>query len=76
MAAKTLAALKADPRVKEVWQEDDGFCERDRGPRTGRQAYWVALAPGWRDTEADVITLHECTVAALWERLELLVRTW
>ncbi len=60
---RTLAELKADPRVTEVWREEDGAW--DDYP----MSYWVALAEGWRWEEC--ITLHEPTVKRLLEALSM-----
>ena len=58
---RTLAEIKADPRVVELWTEDDGWNDN------GRPAYWVTLAPGleWDDCHG----LHEGTVRELAEAL-------
>jgi len=53
---RTLAEIKADPRIAEVWREDDG-CFGDR------PSYWATLADGWRWEETS--SLHEPTVKAL-----------
>jgi|TARA_R110000824_G_scaffold54336_11_gene149926 hypothetical protein len=58
---RTLAELKADPRIDEVWREDDGCWP-------GVNAYWASLAEGWRWEEC--ITLHEPTVECLLEALK------
>jgi hypothetical protein len=57
---RTLADLRSDPRVAEIWREDDG-CFGDRA------SYWLALAPGlnWDGCSC----LHEATVADLCERI-------
>lgn len=56
---RTLAALKADPRIIEVWEEKDN----------GVRSYWATLAEGYC-TRADTSTLHEPTVAGMWEALD------
>ena len=45
---RTLAQLKADPRVAEVWQEHDGYGEEHNAHLP---SWWVSLADGWADTE-------------------------
>ena len=62
---RTLAALKADPRITEVWEEKDDCWADIRGGR----AYWATLAEGYC-TDADTSTLHEPTVKRLWKALD------
>lgn len=54
----TKADIRADPRVDELWSEDDGF----RG--CGRPAWWCSLKTGWIWSDG-VHTLHEATVAEI-----------
>lgn len=54
---RTLAELKADPRIVEVWRERDGCFSSDG------LSYWVELAPGFLWEECSC--LHEATVADL-----------
>lgn len=58
--ARTLADLRADPRVQEVWKEHDGFNVDDRG--IDRGAWWIALKPGWCWC-AETHVIHEATLA-------------
>lgn len=51
---RTLAELKADPRVKEVWQEHDGCFSMTR------PSYWVELMPGYNFEGC--MCIHEATV--------------
>ena len=60
---RTLAELKADPRIDEVWREYDGAW--DDHPLS----YWASLAKGWRWEEC--ITLHEPTVKLLIDALSV-----
>ena len=59
---RTLADVKRDPRVVEVWQEDDG------ARFDGRPSWWAALAPGYNFD--GVSTLHEPTIKDLCAALE------
>jgi hypothetical protein len=63
---RTLREIEADPRVVEVWTEDDGWNEN------GRPAYWASLNEGynWENCHQ----LHECTVADLADALSCVVR--
>lgn len=60
---KTLDRMARDPRIEEIWMEDDGW--RD----DGRPSYWASLAPGYN--WQGCTTLHEGTVKGLYEALEL-----
>lgn len=64
--ARTLADVKADPRVVEVWTEDDGF------NANGRPAYWARLADGYK-FDGETTCLHEGTVRDLCRALNLRV---
>ena len=64
---RTLAELRADPRVEEVWQEHDGCFHHTR------PSYWLALAPGWVNYD-DCTSLHEATVKDLCGKLSLVSR--
>jgi len=57
---RTLADLRNDPRVVEIWREEDGCFG-------ARSSYWVALAPGysWEGCSC----LHEPTVSDLCARI-------
>jgi hypothetical protein len=57
---RTLADLRADPRVEAVWQEDDGCFVADGYPLS----WWVALRPGWLSADGEN-GLHEPTIAAI-----------
>lgn len=59
---RTKAQLLADPRIDELWQEDDG-CFHPTRP-----SWWASLTPGWR-WEA-CTTLHEATIKALCAAVE------
>lgn len=61
---RTLAELRRDPRVAEIWREDDG-CFGDR------PSYWLALASGFNWEGCS--TLHEATVADLCAQIEHVV---
>ena len=61
---RTLAQIKADPRVVEVWTEEDGcWPDINRGV-----AYWATLAAPYRWEGCS--TLHEPSVARLSEALD------
>ena len=57
---RTLAQLRADPRIREVWQEDDGCFEADGYPLS----WWASLNPGWV-TDNMESALHEPTIKDL-----------
>lgn len=57
---KSLDRMGRDPRVSEIWMEQDGCFER-------RPSYWVALADGWLWEEC--VALHEPTIKRLYGAL-------
>lgn len=58
---KSLDRLCADPRVQEIWTEDDGFNEK------GGVSYWLLLSDDyhWDDCSC----LHECTIKDLYSAM-------
>lgn len=61
---RTLADVKVDPRITEVWTEKDG-CWPDINKGV---AYWASLAKGYNWDGCS--TIHEPTVKRLCEALE------
>lgn len=59
---KSLDRMARDPRVDEIWTEDDGFRE------DGRPSYWASLAPGFNWDGCSC--LHEGTIADLYAALD------
>jgi len=57
---RTLKGLRADPRIQEIWQENDGFNPKGL-------SYWASLTPGL--TWDGVYNLHESTVRELADAL-------
>jgi hypothetical protein len=55
---RTVKGLEKDPRIDEIWKEDDGFCEN------GRPAYWAVLTDGLR-LWGERTSVHECTLKDL-----------
>ena len=68
--------VRADPRVDEMNQEADGFCDNEdnygRGPP--RQAWWVYLTDTWTDHDMGGRTIHECNLKTVLEHLKRDVR--
>jgi hypothetical protein len=61
MKIKTWKELRADPRVAEVWSEDDDGVE-----------YWVVLNAPWKTADG-LSTIHEWSQSACIRELNLAV---
>lgn len=59
---KSLNKMAADPRITEIWMEDDGFRE------DGRPSYWASLAQGYNFDGCSCI--HEATIKDLYAALD------
>ena len=55
----TLAQIKADPRVKSVWKEENGY-----GGERSKWSWWVLLVDEFM-TDDGITCIHEVTVREL-----------
>ena len=67
MTSKTLQALKDDPRVAEVWREDDGCFGHNV------LSYWVSLHDEYICADMECGSIHERTVKDLWQKMQSVV---
>ncbi len=65
---KTLDQLRKDPRIEEVWKEDDGSAFGTA------YAYWATLTDGWINSLDECHSLHEPTVKQLISELRFVKR--
>lgn len=63
---RTLTDIENDPRVSEIWREDDGFFGDDDNPNGN---YWVALKAGFQVYGNCQHVIHEPTIAQVCEVL-------
>lgn len=61
--AKLIDYLRAHPKVKEVWSEDNGVFGDGLD-------WWVLLHPGWILSGDDTHTIHERTLSECRDRLK------
>jgi hypothetical protein len=64
---RTLAQLKADPRVADVWTEFDGY--GDTLEEADAPSYWVGLHEGWLTYPHGTNSIHTKTVKAACEQM-------
>ena len=64
---RTLADIKADPRVESIHSEDSGDYEK---------SWWCYLKAGWQWDNNEQHTIHERTIAEVCEELNTNVTEW
>ena len=57
---RTLKDIENDPRVADIWTEQDGFGRTVA--ECYRPSYWVSLRPGWVVRSEGTHSIHEKTI--------------
>ena len=64
---RTLKDIKNDPRVEDVWLEDDGYSNTDQ--EMDRPSYWIGLHPEYEVAPHGTNSIHVKTIKAACDKL-------